>query len=78
MFLGAGVSLTRIEEIVAGHLPDAPRDERARTTNMVLALFMAGLDLIMTREGAEREAYIAELKTVMYRYLKPLLEDDSP
>ncbi|WP_265568951.1 TetR family transcriptional regulator [Streptomyces hygroscopicus] len=69
-------SLTRIEEIVAGYLPGAQPDNRTRTANMLLALFKAGLDLIMSHEGAEREAYIAELKTAMYRYLKPLLDDD--
>ncbi|WP_234376851.1 TetR family transcriptional regulator [Streptomyces sp. TP-A0356] len=70
-------SLTRIEEIVAGYLPSSPPDDRTRTANMLLALFKAGLDLIMSHQGAEREAYIAELKTAMYRYLKPLLDDDS-
>ncbi len=31
----------------------------------------------MSHEGAEREACIKELKTVMYRYLEPLV-CDSP
>ncbi|MER6129298.1 TetR family transcriptional regulator [Streptomyces sp. NPDC001795] len=70
-------SLTRIEEIVAGYLPSAPPDQRTRTANMVLALFKAGLDLVMSHEGAEREAYITELKTAMHRYLEPLLDADS-
>ncbi|WP_371549029.1 MULTISPECIES: TetR family transcriptional regulator [unclassified Streptomyces] len=69
---------TRVEEIVAGYLPDAPADELSRMANMVLALFKAGLTLILSHEGAERDAYIAELKAVMYRYLKPLVEDDCP
>jgi AcrR family transcriptional regulator len=69
-------SLTRIEEMVAGYLPSTPTDERSRTANMALALFKAGLDLIMSHEGVEREAYIAELKSVMYRYLEPLLGDE--
>lgn len=70
-------SLTRIEEMIAGYLPGAAPDERTRTANMLLALFKAGLDLIMSHEGVAREAYITELKTVMYRYLEPLLDDDS-
>nr|BBJ53471.1 hypothetical protein SAVMC3_61000 [Streptomyces avermitilis] len=44
---------------------------------MTVTLFKAGLDLVMSHEGAERDAYIAELKTVMYRYLKPLVEDTA-
>ncbi|MFE9098365.1 TetR family transcriptional regulator [Streptomyces sp. NPDC007264] len=70
-------SLTRIEEMIAGYLPDGLPDERTRTANMLLALFKAGLDLIMSHEGAERQAYIAELKTAMFRYLKPLLDGNT-
>jgi hypothetical protein len=32
----------------------------------------------MSHEGAERDAYVAELKTVMQRYLEPLLEGGPP
>nr|WP_233521638.1 TetR/AcrR family transcriptional regulator [Streptomyces triticagri] len=67
--------LHRIEELMSGYLPDAPEAEVARTANMTLALFKAGLDLIQTHEGAEREAYIQELKTAMFRYLDPLIGD---
>ncbi|MEU6220093.1 TetR/AcrR family transcriptional regulator [Streptomyces sp. NPDC047022] len=70
-------SLTRIEAMIAGYLPGAAPDERSRTANMLLALFKAGLDLVMSHEGAEREAYITELKTAMYRYLRPALDDGS-
>ncbi|MFJ8724597.1 TetR family transcriptional regulator [Streptomyces sp. NPDC093269] len=70
-------SLTRIEGMIAGFLPDTPPDERSRTANMLLALFKAGLDLIMSHDGAAREAYITELKTAMYRYLEPMLHDDE-
>jgi AcrR family transcriptional regulator len=72
-----GAVFTRVEEIVAGYLPDAPPDELTRTATMAVALFKVGLDLVMSHEGAEREAYTAELKTVMYRYLKPLIDDDT-
>lgn len=65
--------LTRVDDIVAGYLPDASPEERTRTANMTLALFKAGLDLIMSHEGTARDAYVTELKTVMYRYLKPLV-----
>jgi hypothetical protein len=55
-----------------------PSDERTRTANMTVHLFKAGLTLVMSHEGAERDAYIAELKTVMHRYLEPLLASGSP
>jgi hypothetical protein len=45
---------------------------------MTVHLFKAGLTLVMSHEGAERDAYIAELKTVMHRYLEPLLASGSP
>ncbi|CAM5697231.1 hypothetical protein SMICM304S_07439 [Streptomyces microflavus] len=32
----------------------------------------------MAHEGEERDAYIRELKTIMFRYLDPLLGDDAP
>jgi AcrR family transcriptional regulator len=70
-----GAVLTRVEEIVAGYVPGAPRADLARTANMTLALFKAGLDLIMSHEGAERDAYIVELKAAMYRYLAPLVDE---
>lgn len=66
-------ALTRIEEILAGYLPDAPRADTARTARMVFTVFKGGLDLILAAEPAEREAYIAELKTVLRRYLDPLV-----
>ncbi|MCT9005113.1 TetR family transcriptional regulator [Streptomyces rhizosphaerihabitans] len=70
--------LARVEEMIATRLPDMPSDERTRTANMALHLFKAGLTLIMSHEGAERDAYVAELKTVMHRYLEPLLEGGLP
>ncbi|MET9405411.1 TetR/AcrR family transcriptional regulator [Streptomyces sp. NPDC002935] len=70
--------LARVDEVIATRLPDLASDERARTANMTLHLFKAGLTLIMSHEGTERDAYIAELKTVMHRYLEPILEVGQP
>lgn len=67
--------LTRTEALLAAYLPDLPPDQVARTAEMSFVLFKAGLDLIMSHEDAEREAYTEELKTVMYRYLEPLVCD---
>jgi hypothetical protein len=64
--------------MIATRLPDMPSEQRTRTANMTLHLFKAGLTLIMSHEGAERAAYVAELKTVMHRYLEPLLEGGLP
>lgn len=70
--LHAGL-LTRIEEIVAGYLPDAPPAELSRTAATIFAIFKAGLDLVLTHEGEERQAYIAEVKKVMFGYLNPIV-----
>ncbi|MDQ0943409.1 TetR/AcrR family transcriptional regulator [Streptomyces sp. V1I1] len=70
--LHAGL-LTRIEEIIAGYLPDAPPAELSRTAATIFAIFKAGLDLVLTHEGEERQAYIAEVKKVMFGYLNPIV-----
>ncbi|MEU1281825.1 TetR/AcrR family transcriptional regulator [Streptomyces sp. NPDC005805] len=70
--------LTRIEEIISGHLPGTSRAETARIAAMSFAVFKAGLDLILAHEGGERAAYVAELKSVMFRYLDPYLGEESP
>ncbi|MGW1812928.1 TetR family transcriptional regulator [Streptomyces sp. NPDC002125] len=67
--------LSRTEELLGAYLPEVPADRITRIAGMSFVLFKAGLDLIMSHEGAERDAYIAELKTVMYRYLHPLVHD---
>ncbi|MFI2350328.1 TetR family transcriptional regulator [Streptomyces sp. NPDC019443] len=70
--LHAGL-LTRIEEIIAGYLPDAPPAELSRTAATIFAIFKAGLDLVLTHEGEERQAYITEVKKVMFGYLNPIV-----
>ena len=67
--------LTRTEQLLSAYLPDLSPDQATRTAEMSFTLFKAGLDLIMSHEGAERDAYIRELKTVMHRYLEPLMCD---
>ncbi|MFF2670139.1 TetR/AcrR family transcriptional regulator [Streptomyces niveus] len=70
--------LTRVEEILGSYLPDTPRAERTRTAEFVFVLFKGGLDLILSHEGEEREAYVGELKNAMFRYLDPLVGDALP
>ncbi|WP_406395148.1 TetR family transcriptional regulator [Streptomyces sp. NBC_00887] len=64
---------TRVEQLIGSYLPELQADQVTRIAAMSFILFKAGLDLIMSHEGDEREAYIRELKTVMYRYLDPLV-----
>ncbi|MET9589642.1 TetR/AcrR family transcriptional regulator [Streptomyces sp. NPDC006516] len=67
--------LSRTEQLLSTYLPELPAGRTARIAAMSFVLFKAGLDLIMSHEGAERDAYITELKSVMYRYLEPLTCD---
>ncbi|MGP3636621.1 TetR/AcrR family transcriptional regulator [Streptomyces sp. 24-1644] len=69
--------LTRVESILAGYLTELPAAQVSRIANMTFALFTAGIDLIMGHEGAEREAYSQELKTILFRYLDPLVGDSA-
>lgn len=70
--------LTRVEEMLGDYLPGTPQAERTRTAEFAFALFMGGMDLILAHQGEEREAYIAELKTAMFRYLEPVVGDALP
>ncbi|MCX4762284.1 TetR family transcriptional regulator [Streptomyces sp. NBC_01275] len=65
--------LSRIEGLLSSLLPDAPPADLARTAQMCLGLYKAGLELVLGHEGAERDAYVQELKHVLIRYLEPLV-----
>ncbi|MFI5746738.1 TetR family transcriptional regulator [Streptomyces sp. NPDC051644] len=65
--------LDRVETILGGYLPDTPPARITRIANMIFILFKGGLALIMAHEGDERDAYARELKTVLFRYLEPLV-----
>lgn len=65
--------LTRIEAILHGFAPAATPAELTHTSNMILGIFKSALDLILAHEGPERAAYTAELKTVLLRYLEPIV-----
>ncbi|MEU1518567.1 TetR family transcriptional regulator [Streptomyces sp. NPDC005811] len=65
--------LSRIEELLASFLPDAQPADLTRTAHMCLGLYKAGLELVLGHEGAERAAYVQELKNVLIRYLQPLV-----
>lgn len=67
--------VTRVESMLTPLLPDTPAPEVSRTAQMCVGLYKAGLELVLAHEGAEREAYVRELKNVLYRYLGPLVVD---
>ncbi|MFE0510941.1 TetR/AcrR family transcriptional regulator [Streptomyces sp. NPDC058964] len=64
--------VTRIEGLIASFLPAAPPADVTRTAQVCLGIYKAGLELVLTHEGAQREAYIWEIKNVLIRYLEPL------
>ncbi|USQ88437.1 TetR family transcriptional regulator [Streptomyces phaeoluteigriseus] len=65
--------LARVEGLLSSLLPDTSPADLARTSRMCLGLYKAGLELTLGHEGAEREAYVQELKNVLVRYLEPLV-----
>jgi AcrR family transcriptional regulator len=65
--------LSRIDSLLASLLPDATPADLTRTAHMCLGLYKAGLELVLAHEGAEREAYVQELKNALTRYLDPLV-----
>ncbi|MFD8970324.1 TetR family transcriptional regulator [Streptomyces sp. NPDC059568] len=68
--------LARVEGILGGYLPEAPEAEITRVAQTTFTVFKAGLDLILAAEEPDqRDAYIAEIKTVLFRYLHPLVGD---
>ncbi|MER6257665.1 TetR/AcrR family transcriptional regulator [Streptomyces sp. NPDC001584] len=75
--LHAGM-LTRIEAVLRNFCPQASAHELAHTSNMILGIFKSSLDLILAHEGDERAAYTAELKTVLLRYLEPMVTRTAP
>ncbi|MEV5544549.1 TetR/AcrR family transcriptional regulator [Streptomyces sp. NPDC052309] len=64
--------VSRIEALLSGFLPDTPAADVNRIAHVCLGIYKAGLELILAHEGAEREAYVRELKDVLLRYLAPL------
>ncbi|MCF1594381.1 TetR/AcrR family transcriptional regulator [Streptomyces muensis] len=70
--------LSRIEGLLSSFLPDAAPADLVRTAHMCLGLYKAGLELVLAHEGAERDAYVQELKHALTRYLDPLVATGSP
>lgn len=70
--------LARIEALLTPFLSDTPAADVTRTAHVCVAMYKAGLELVLGREGAERDAYVQELKNVLLRYLEPLVCDHPP
>ncbi|MET7452431.1 TetR family transcriptional regulator [Streptomyces sp. NPDC005574] len=69
--------LARIEDLLRSLLPGTPPADVTRTAHMCLGLYKAGLELVLAHEGAERDAYVQELKHVLIRYLGPLIGEPA-
>ncbi|MGW5367785.1 TetR/AcrR family transcriptional regulator [Streptomyces sp. NPDC004009] len=65
----------RVEGLLASLLPQAPPADLTRTAHVCLGIYKAGLELVLAHEGAERAAYVQEIKDVLVRYLGPLVGD---
>ncbi|MFI9805901.1 TetR/AcrR family transcriptional regulator [Streptomyces sp. NPDC052301] len=65
----------RIEDLLASLLPEAPAADLTRTAHVCLGIYKAGLELVLAHQGAERAAYVQEIKDVLIRYLDPLVGD---
>ncbi|MFG3584372.1 TetR family transcriptional regulator [Streptomyces sp. NPDC047990] len=69
--------VSRVEGLLSAFLPDTPADDITRTAQVCLGIYKAGLELILAHEGAERTAYVQELKNVLFRYVEPLAADGA-
>lgn len=68
---------TRVEGLIGTSAPELPPERRTRTASMAFTLFKAGLELILSHEGEDREAYIIEMKNALYGYLAPVIGTEA-
>ncbi|MGW7255759.1 hypothetical protein [Streptomyces sp. NPDC054834] len=61
----------RTDGLLAVLLADASPAELTRTAHVCLGMYKAGLELVLAHDGAERAAYVRELKHVLVRYPAP-------
>ncbi|MGW3284709.1 TetR/AcrR family transcriptional regulator [Streptomyces sp. NPDC001002] len=67
--------LGRIDALIASLMPEASAADVTRTAQVCLSTYKAGLELVLSHTGAERDAYVQEIKNVLTRYLEPLVGD---
>lgn len=61
----------RITELLAVRTPSMSLTERALVAQMSFAMFKTGLDLVAQHEDEERDSYVREVKSMLFRYLGP-------
>ena len=66
-----------VTELLAVRRPSMSPAERALVAQMSFAMFKAGLDLVVQQEADAREPYVRELKSMLYRYLAPLVGTEA-
>jgi AcrR family transcriptional regulator len=69
--------LERVTGVLALRKPSLSRAETSLIAQMSFAIFKAGLDLAMHQDAEERDAYVRELKSTLYRYLAPYVGADA-
>ncbi|WP_051715686.1 TetR/AcrR family transcriptional regulator [Streptomyces bikiniensis] len=70
--------LARVREVIGHYAPTLSAAERGRIAGMTFAAFKGGLDLVLAApEGPERDATVTELKTLLLRYLSPLVGESA-
>ncbi|MEU5536367.1 TetR family transcriptional regulator [Streptomyces sp. NPDC020362] len=67
--------ISRVEDLLASLVAGASPADITRTAHVSLGIYKAGLELVLAHEGAERAAYIQEIKNVLIRYLAPMVGD---
>ncbi|MFI8965559.1 TetR/AcrR family transcriptional regulator [Streptomyces sp. NPDC053493] len=66
--------LARVGDLLGHYLPDSDPAARTRIADMTFAIVKSSLALILAApEGPERDAMVAEMKTVLLRYLDPVI-----
>ncbi|MBQ0983553.1 TetR family transcriptional regulator [Streptomyces sp. F63] len=73
-----GAFRARTAELIALRAPGLPAGQCERAATLAFTFFTAGMELAMSHEGVEREAYFAELKAALHRYLAPVVGAGAP
>jgi len=68
---------SRISELLAVRAPSLSVTERTLISQMALAMVTTGLDLIAQHEEDQRQLYVSELQTMLYRYLAPYIGTEA-
>ncbi|WP_308012164.1 TetR/AcrR family transcriptional regulator [Actinacidiphila acidipaludis] len=63
--------LESVTTLIGVRRPAMSPAERALVAQMSFAMFKAGLDLVVQQDNGDREPYVRELKSMLYRYLAP-------